>query len=335
MGRAYEECSIGDGTVERVQRNSYALAALAVAAVPGLVPQQTTTLTAPLEGLECAGVVGEDGRRVIVTAPVTAAAGAALEQDLHVSESLLGTSLRAVVPPVLGSVKLPDGGRACVTAAPDGIPLTLDAVSADSALARSLGGVIARIHAVPRYAAEATGAETFSADVLREGHRQRCQRAHEAELLPTAVAQRWEHLLEDDELWNHSSQFVHGDLSEDALFFDGDRVRAVRDWSSAHVGDPAQDLAWLITGLDSDSFDAVYAGYRQELPTVPHPRLMERAQALGEFAVLSWLLHGVDAEDEEIIADAQGMLADLDNDLAQLAREQAERTFDDMDVNPS
>ena len=50
----------------RVHRNSYSLAALAAAAVPGLVPARTMPIATPAEDLDVAGIVGEDGRRVMV-----------------------------------------------------------------------------------------------------------------------------------------------------------------------------------------------------------------------------------------------------------------------------
>lgn len=313
-----------------MHRNSYALAALAVAAVPGLVPEQTAALPAPVEGVDVAGVVGADGRRIVLTAPSSAAAGAVLERNLHVSEALQGTSLRAVIPPLLGSVRLPEAGRAVATHAPAGHRLHLDEVCADRAIAHALGQTIARIHAVPRYAAEAAGVETYTAAALRQEHRERVERARREDLLPSAIAQRWDHLLDDDDLWDFSGQFIHADLSEETLFVSEGRVSAVVGWGMAQVGDPALDLAWLIPAVDAETFDELYTGYRQELPTLPHRRLVERAQLLGEFAVLQWLLHGVDTQDEEIIKDARGMLADLDADLAQLARDEAERAYEDM-----
>src|SRR5699024_3674235 len=148
--------------------------------------------------------------------------------------------------------------------------------------------------------------------------------------LPAAVAQRRQALLEDEDLWDITPQVVPGDLSEESLFTTDGQVSAVRDWSSSQVADAASDLAWLISSLEPERFDALYAAYREELPTSTHPRLMERAQALGEFAVAEWLAHGLEVGDESIVADARGMVADLDADLAQLAREEAERTYEEM-----
>lgn len=313
-----------------MHRNSYSLAALAAAAVPGLVPVRTTPIATPAEDLDVAGVVGEDARRVVVSSPASTAAGLRLEKDLRVADALTGSPLRGVVPPVLGFVKLPEGGRAVISQAPAGRPLMLEDLTSSSALARSLGVVIARIHTVPRYAAEAAGVESFTAPALRAQHAEHLRRAQEGGHLPAAVAQRWEHLLADEELWDFTPQFVHGDMSEENLFGSGDRISAVQDWSSARVADPASDLAWLISTLEPELFDELCAAYREELPTASHPRLVERAQALGEFAVLEWLLHGLDTGDETIVSDARGMIEDLDRDLAQLAREEAERTYDGL-----
>ncbi|AXK44690.1 phosphotransferase [Brachybacterium saurashtrense] len=313
-----------------MHRNSYSLAALAAAAVPGMVPARTMPIATPAEDLDVAGILGEDGRRVMVLSPASTAAGVRLERDLKVADALTGTSLRGVIPPVLGFVKLTEGGRCAVTEAPVGRPLMLEDLSGSEALARSLGQVLARIHTVPRYAAEAAGVESFTSQVLHAEHRARVAALTEAGHLPAAVAQRWQALLEDEELWDFTPQFVHGDLSEESLFLSGDQVSAVRDWSSSKVADAASDLAWLISSLDPDRFDALCAAYREELPTSAHPRLMERAQALGEFAVAEWLAHGLEVEDPEIVADARGMIADLDADLAQLARDEAERTYEEM-----
>ena len=313
-----------------MHRNSFSLAALAAAAVPGLVPVRTMPVATPAEDLDVAGIVGEDGRRVMVLSPASTASGIRLERDLKVADALAGTPLRSVTPPVLGFVKLSEGGRCAVTEAPVGRPLMLEDLQAGAETAQALGQVLARIHTVPRYAAEAAGVESFTPAALHAAHRARVQEASAAGHLPAAVAQRWEALLEDAELWDFTPQFIHGDLSEESLFVSGHRISAVRDWSSSKVADPATDLAWLVSSLDPERFDELYAAYREELPTQVHPRLLERAQALGEFAVAEWLAHGLELGDAEIIADARGMIADLDADLAQLAREEAERTFEEM-----
>ncbi|MCS6712453.1 phosphotransferase [Brachybacterium sp. EF45031] len=314
-----------------MHRNPYALAALATAAVPGLRPTRTAALPSPMEDVSVAGVVGQDGTRVMVTAPETAAAGALLERDVRLVDALQGTHLAPLVPAVLGTARLPEGGRAVITETPSGRPLTWDDLADDVPLARSLGAALARIHAVPVYAVEAGGVETYSAQALRARHHDHVRRAHEAGEIPAAVHQRWEALLEDDGLWDFVPAFVHGALAEESVLVEQGRVSGILAWWDATVGDPAQDLAWLVPSLTPERFDDLVSAYRDALPTPPHPRLLERAQAVGELAVVDWLLHGLDQDDPEVIEDARGMLADLDADIAALAREDAEAEFASLD----
>ncbi len=322
----------GDGTQYggAVRRNSYALAALAAAAVPGLNPARTVPVATPIDEFDVAGVIGEDGRRVLITAPSTTEAGVQLEKELGVVDALTSTSIAPLVAPPVGYARLAEGGRAVVTEPPSGAPLMFDELTEDVGLARSLGRVIARIHAVPAYVAEAAGAEMYTAQAVRAGHRSQVHRAREAGELPAAVSQRWDALLGDDDLWAFRPCFVHANLSEECLFTDGEQISGVTGWHEARSGDPAVDLAWLVSALEPAMFDALYAAYVSELPVAPHARLVERAQAVGELAVVDWLLHGIDADDETIVEDARGMLDDLDHDLTQLAREEAERAYDDL-----
>src|SRR5699024_12263733 len=64
-----------------VHRNLYTLAALAAAAVPGLVPVRTAAVATPIADLDVAGVIGEDDRRVIAMAP--SSTGTAVQPVRH------------------------------------------------------------------------------------------------------------------------------------------------------------------------------------------------------------------------------------------------------------
>src|SRR5699024_12259999 len=111
--------------------------------------------------------------------------------------------------------------------------------------------------------------------------------------------------------WDITPQFVHGDLSEESLFTIDGQISAVRDWSSSKVADAASDLAWLISSLEPERFDDLYAAYREELPTSTHPRLMEREQARSEFGVAECLAHGLEGGAQIIVADGRGMVDEL------------------------
>jgi aminoglycoside phosphotransferase (APT) family kinase protein len=42
---------------------------------------------------------------------------------------------------------------------------------------------------------------------------------------------------------------VHGDLRPGNFLYQGDRVNALLDWEMAHLGDPAEDIAWIYRAL--------------------------------------------------------------------------------------
>jgi macrolide phosphotransferase len=316
-----------------VRRNSYSLAALAAAAVPGLRPAQTVSIATPQDDLDVSGVVGEDGRRALVSCPCSTAAGIALEKSLRIGEALRTTPVAPLVPALLGSVPLSEGGRAAVTATPEGRPLLFDELVASQELIASLGEVLARVHSVPVPTAESAGVETFRAPAIRETRRKQFARAQEVEPLPAALVQRWQHALDDDALWDFTPVLTHSDLSEEGLFVRDGRISGFRDWATARVADPADDLAWLVSTLEPAQLDVLLRAYREHVATPPDPALAERAQTVGEFAVLEWLLHGVESENESIVEDARGMLKDLDADIAQLARDEAEEAYADLDAH--
>jgi hypothetical protein len=312
-----------------VRRNSYALAALAAAALTGFEPARTTMIPTPADDLDVAGVVSEDGKKVLVTVPSSAAAGARLEKDRTLTDALAERELAGLLVRSLANIPLPEGGRAVVTAVPGGAPLLFDQLTSSPALLRDLGATLARIHGVDTQVAEAAGAESFTARAVRDHHAAQVAEAHERGELPTAVQQHWDRLLADEALWDFTPVLIHGDLSEEELFVRGDRVSGLRSLSSARIGDPAEDLSWLAATLDPPEFTALLAAY-QQVRTDADAHLEDRARAVGEFAVVDWLLHGFEADDAEIVADARGMLSDLNEEIAQVAREEAESALADL-----
>ncbi len=61
---------------------------------------------------------------------------------------------------------------------------------------------------------------------------------------------------------------VHGDLRPGNFLYEGTAVTGLLDWEMAHVGDPAEDIAWIFRPLwspgrfvDIGRFAALYAGF--------------------------------------------------------------------------
>jgi macrolide phosphotransferase len=110
---------------------------------------------------------------------------------------------------------------------------------------------------------------------------------------------------------------VHGDLHEDNLLVDGDRVTAVTGWTDLRIGDPADDMAWLVASNDQDFVEAVLEHYTSSRRDVPDAHLLRRAALSAEFALAQYLVKGMAAGNQEMIHEAESMLAVLAADVAE------------------
>jgi len=120
----------------------------------------------------------------------------------------------------------------------------------------------------------------------------------------------WES-LEAPALWRFRPTVVHGDLAEENVLVAGGTVVAVRGWSQAHVGDPAEDLAWVDSSAPVDCLDSIEDAYDIARSEGVDRHLRERAELVSELSLARWLLHGVRTGDKPVINDAVAMLEDL------------------------
>ena len=102
---------------------------------------------------------------------------------------------------------------------------------------------------------------------------------------------------------------------------EGNRITAVTGWSDVHVGDPADDFAWLIGASDPSFAAAVVAEYSRHTSAEPDPHLLRRAHLEAEFALARWLVRGVSRDLPELVADAESMLRILEKDVEAYDRE--------------
>lgn len=99
---------------------------------------------------------------------------------------------------------------------------------------------------------------------------------------------------------------VHGDLGPEHVLADGDRLSGVIDFSDAHVGDPAVDLAWALHTDDPEFNRAFAAAYGPGADVVARSVLWHR---LGPWYEVT---HGFDLQDRGFVASGlAGVLARL------------------------
>jgi aminoglycoside phosphotransferase (APT) family kinase protein len=130
--------------------------------------------------------------------------------------------------------------------------------------------------------------------------------------VPAGLLARWERALEEAGAWRFTPCVVHGDLAPENVLVGDDRVSGVLGWGQTRVADPADDLAWLITGASGDAVESVLEAYAHTRRDAPDRDLLRRARLSGELAVARWLLHGTTTGDEDVVSDAVAMLTELE-----------------------
>lgn len=302
---------------ESVPRSPLALAALASVAVPGL--DVYDVLRSPHADSDFDVVVVKDatGKRWIVRAPRRAAAGAALEAEQGLLVAL-GRAKEAglvdwEVPQPRGSATLgPDEGRAVVYSEVPGSALVLAGVQPGPGLAAALGGALAQIHELPISLIEDQGLPTYSADEYRERRLSELDAGMNTGKVPPRLADRWERQLENVSWWRFDPTVVHGDMGEHQIMVADARITGIVDWMDARVADPADDLAWLVAAAPQELLESVVEAYMVRRRELRDPHLMDRARLASELALLRWLMYGVRTENDDVIADGEGMLLDLE-----------------------
>ncbi len=299
-----------------VPRSPLALAALATVAVPGLDAFDVRRPAHPGTDYDIAVVIDAARRRWVVRAPVHAAAGAALEAEVVLLD-VLGRAadegaLPFAVPRPAGFAHLPEGGRAAVHAEIPGRGLDVEDLVPGPGLCASVGRAIASIHELPTSLVENAGLPVYDAQEFRARRQAEVDSAAATGKVPPTLLRRWEERLEDVAMWRFRPTVVHGDLTNERVLVKDGVVTGMLHWGEACVADPADDLSWLLVAAPPEAADSIMEAYQLRRTELLDPHLAERALLAGELALARWLLYGVRVGDDDVVADAVGMLEDLD-----------------------
>lgn len=289
------------------------LAALATAAVPGLEVQAARLHTRRSHGAYDAVLLRTaEARHLLIRAPRSQASESEQSADLIALRALtpgIRSRLPFEIPVFVGQAPI-DGTRAVVTEFVPGAVRSADELTEPERLAESVGLAIAAIHALPSGFIADAGLPRQSAEEARDAVLALIGRAADTGRLPAALLRRWEEATDDSALWRFKPTVVNGSLTADSILVDGERVTGVIGWSALSQSDPARDLHWLLTSRGASAERALEA-YVTAREGGADAHLPQRALLYGELELARWLLHGVEARDDAIIADAVALLDGL------------------------
>ena len=296
------------------------LAAIATAAVPGLCPIGFAALSDDPEDFDSALVVDDKKNRWRVRSPRHDEASMRLEAELSALRAFsakVRASLPFALPSIAGTVR--QGPlRTFVYKDLPGHKASLEELTdLGDNLASELGNAMACIHKIPDESIEIAGLPTYTADEIRQRKLNELDTAAATGKIPSRLLRRWEHAMEDVSLWRFNATVVHGTFDEEQVQVLGSKISAVSGWTDLHVGDPAEDFAWLSAVEDHEFSDKVFAAYIQSRGDKADPHIMRRAALSAEFALAQWLVKTLDAKDTARISEAEQMLQELDENIAE------------------
>jgi macrolide phosphotransferase len=303
-----------------VRRKPIELAASATAAVPGLTPTAVSSAPDDPADFDSALLLDSEGTRWRVRSPRHAEASARLETEFLVLRAFapaIRAELPFLMPTVAGSVRL-GSLSTFVYSHLGGTTRSVEELTAGpDALAREIGVALAAIHDLPRAIVSNADLPSYTPNEFRQRRLNELDQAATTGKIPPALLRRWEHALEDVSLWRFNPCVVHGDLHEDNILVEGQRVTAVTGWTDLRIGDPADDFAWLVASNEHEFVDAVLSAYTAGRRDTPDKHLLRRAALSAEFALAQYLVKGIATGDSSMVAEAEDMLATLASDIAE------------------
>lgn len=288
-------------------RSPFTLAALAAAAVPGLL----VAGVAPLrdEEFDAAFVSASDGREFLVRLPRSRQADTRIRAELGGLAALTAGARSRLPFAVLNPAGAVTYGptRAVVTDCPTGAPLDVADLAEHPRLAASVGRAIAATHGLPSTVVTDAGLPITSPAESKRQASSIFARAEATGVLPAAVQSRWLSAIDDTDLWQFQPTVIGG-FDAESFHVDGDEVTTVTGWHQLSIGDPASDLAWL--SQNEQAADPCFAGYAAIVGGGDR-RLRGRATFYSELELARWLLHGDELRDQSIVDDAVDLLTTL------------------------
>ena len=298
----------------RPHHSALALAAMATVAVTGLNPARLALPQSETPERHITGVIDTQGRHWEVHEARTDAVGASLEAEAEVLRRIGRViddgRLSFDVPRVSGSLRQ-QGAHIQVRSHVEGKPIPVETLRPGPGMSAGLGKALGEIHELAVTVISEAGMPVYDAEEVRRRWLSLLDDAATTGKTPPTLLGRWEQALEDTALWRFRPTVVHGDLAEENVLVAGGSVVAVRGWSQAHVGDPAEDLAWVYSSAPVDCLDSIEDAYDIARSEGVDRHLRERAELVSELSLARWLLHGVRTGDKPVINDAVAMLEDL------------------------
>lgn len=308
--------------------NKYiALAALASAAMHKAKIVGTALPQSKTEDFLSTNVITDDNKEYTVIAPRSKSAALNLVRhtsillSLNIAREHGDFNISTLLP--VASCPIQNVGKAYICETIIGKPLDDNDLFTSSRFASAIAKALASLHSLDETIAIDNSLPIYSVKDIQNRLLSDLDEGMQTRKLPEFLFSRWEKMIEDVSLWRLNPCMIHSNLSADSFYVKNYVVTGMSDFSDMHIGDPAQDFAWLFGVASPDTISRVFTVYNQLIPQPNFDVFVERAKLHSELVILKWLLHGVRSNNQDIVNDASQMLEDLADSI--IAEEEAER----------
>ena len=297
-------------------KSSLILAALAKAALPGVDFNRAVEVTND-SSLKVAVLYATDGSSIIAKRPTRQSARNEIELQVRGLQAL-GESTRSRLPfaveSLLSRLDLAPNDSVWFFNQLEGSETYLDKLSPSGTLAESIGEALGAIHNLPLSVVTDAFLPEFNPADIALKYVTEMDKMAETGKIPASLLDRWQGALEDVSLFRYQPTVVHGSIDSDnvlsGVIDHAQVVTGITNWSEMHIGDPAEDFGWIFGSALPELADAILLSYNTRHPN-SDTTLRQRGHLYSELQAGRWLLHGLALGDEEIIADAEEIIADL------------------------
>jgi aminoglycoside phosphotransferase (APT) family kinase protein len=294
------------------------LAALAKDAVPQFDFAQVKHLDGGSSGaFDAALLTSKNGEHFVVRMANSPSAGTELETEIRairVFTPVIRLNLPFEISQLIGDTQDAEGQRAMVFNFVYGNPIEISRVEPLSDLTLSIASAISTIHKLPVELVQRAGFPELDPATNLKFRVSELDRAAQTGKVPPVLLQRWETALEDVSLFRYQPTVIHGSLNGHSMLELDGKVSGVLHWSGLRIADPAEDLSWVLGGAAPELSKNLMARYYEAKPE-SDSNLFTRALLYSELELTRWLLHGYSTGNQEIIADAVGMLLVLTEEV--------------------
>ena len=290
-----------------------ALAALASACLPNKNIVATSAPQYNNDEYVCTNIADSNGHHYTVMSPKTTSSAVNLERHatiLSYLNSLEDFPIATMVPRV--SYPLSSSAKVFIFDAIErGYPLQDTDLMTSTRFASTIAKALVNLHSIDTNISSLITLPSYTPADIQNRLLADLDEAMQTRKLPKVLFSRWEEQIENVSLWKFTPTVVHANLSADSFYVHNYVVTGMADFSALHVGDPAQDFAWLFGVCSDETLNRIFKIYNYLNPQLDLDVFFTRAKLHSELMLLKWLLHGIHSSDNDIVEDASAMLNDL------------------------